>query len=280
MFAVLSFELLKLRKRPAVWVLGAVLVLVVLVFDYYSFYSAIRSVEGGGEDPTRQISDVGEFKAYLLPASVTVNVAGLLAQFGGPVALILGALAAGGEYGWGTLKTGLTQRTGRLAFISGKLAAVGAVLAVYALLALGAGAVGSSVVAGFLDEPVDWPPVAGLLRGLGVVWLVLGAWASLGLFLATLFRGTAMAIGLGLIHGLAIEGLVLGFSENNRFMQAAARVLLTRNGGELANSLGDVPRAFLSPDPVEPAGAALVLGGYVIVPLVVAAIVFLRRDVV
>ncbi len=279
MFASLSFELLKLRKRPAVWVLGMVLVLVVIVFDYYSFYSAIRSLEQGGEDPTRQISDVGEFKSYLLPTSLTVNVAGLLAQFGGPIALILGALAAGGEYGWGTLKTGLTQGPGRLAVFSGKLMAVGAVLVVYALLALGAGAAGSSVVAGLLGEPVGWPPVVKLFLGLGVIWLVLGAWAAVGLFLATLLRGTAMAIGLGLVYGLAIEGLILGFSESNRFMEAFAHVLLVRNAGELANALGDVPRAFVSPDPVDPAQAALVLTGYVVCLLLVAALVFGRRDV-
>ena len=76
MISSFTFELLKLRKRPSTWVLGLFLVLIVLFFDYYQFYSAITSLEAGGSDPTQQVTDVGEFKEYLLPASVTVNVSG------------------------------------------------------------------------------------------------------------------------------------------------------------------------------------------------------------
>lgn len=279
MVSSFSFELLKLRKRPSTWVLGFVLVLVVLFFDYYQFYSSISSLEEGGNDPTGQVTDIGEFEDYLLPESVTVNVAGLLATFGGPIALILGALAAGGEYGWGTLKTTLTQRPGRLAVLSGKLLAVGTVVLAYSLLALGAGAIASYVVAGLFDRPVDWPSAWNILKTLGVIWLIFGAWASLGSFFATLFRGTALAIGLGLVYGLAIEGLIFGFSDQSKIIEAITYVLLSRNGGELANSLGDVPQGFTSPDPVEPAQAALVLAGYVVGLLLVAALIFRRRDV-
>ncbi len=279
MVASFSFEILKLRKRPATWVLGVILVLVVLFFDYYQFYSVIKSLEAGGDDPTGQVTNVGQFKEYLLPGSVPVNVAGLLATFGGPIALILGALAAGGEYGWGTLKTTLTQRPGRLSVLLGKLLAVGVVVAVYSLLALGAGAIASYVMAGLFDRPVDWPSAGNLLEGLGVIWLVLAAWASLGAFLATLFRGTALAIGLGLVYGLAVEGLIFGFSDQSRIIEAITYVLLGRNGAELANSLGEVPQSFSSPDPVDPAQAALVLGGYVLGLLLIAAVLFRKRDV-
>lgn len=279
MAASFFFELLKLRKRPSTWVLGVILVLVVFFFDYYQFYASIESLEAGGNDPTGQIANVREFKDYLLPESMTVNVAGLLATFGGPIALILGALAAGSEYGWGTFKTTLTQRPGRLAILFGKLLAVSVVILAYSLLALGAGAVGSYVVAGLLEESVDWPSMWNILKATGIIWLIFGAWASLGTFLATLFRGTALAIGLGLVYGLAIEGLIFGFSDQNRIIEAITYVLLSRNGAELSNSLGDVPQAFMSPDPVEPTQAALVLGTYVVGLLLVAALVFRRRDV-
>lgn len=279
MVSSLSFELLKLRKRPSTWVLGFVLVLVVLLFDYYQFYSAITSLEEGGSDPTQQITDIGEFKEYLLPASVTVNVAGLLATFGGPITLILGALTLGGEYGWGTMKTILTQRPGRLSVLLGKILAVGVVILAYSVLALAAGAVGSYVVAGVFERSVDWPSAGNLVKGLAVIWLVLGAWASLGAFLAVLFRGTALAIGLGLVYGLAIEGLIFGFSDQSKIMEAITYVLLGRNGGDLANSLGEAPQAFTAPDPADPAQAALVLGGYVAGLLLLAAFLFRRRDV-
>lgn len=153
------FELLKLRKRLSTWVLGFVLVLVVLFFDYYQFYSVIISLEEGGSDPTGQITNIREFKEYLLPASVTVNVAGLLATFGGSIALIL------------------------------------------------------------------------------------------------------------------------GFSDQSKIMETITYVLLSRNGGELANSLGEAPQAFTSPDPTDSAQAALVLGCYVAGLLLLAAFLFRRRDV-
>lgn len=279
MISSFRFELLKLRKRPSTWVLGLFLVLIVLFFDYYQFYSAITSLEEGGSDPTQQITNVREFKEYLLPASFTVNVAGLLATFGGPIALILGALSIGGEYGWGTLKTILTQRPGRFSVLSGKVLAVSVVVLAYAVLALGAGAVGSYVVAGIFERSVEWPTAGNVVKGLGAIWLVLGAWASLGAFLAVLFRGTALAIGLGLVYGLAIEGLILGFSDQSKIMDAITYVLLGRNGGDLANSLGKAPQAFTAPDPADPLQAALVLGGYVVGLLLLAALLFRRRDV-
>ena len=279
MVASFSFELLKLRKRPSTWVLGVILILMVLFFDYYQFYSSIVSLEKGGDDPTGQITNVREFKEYLLPGSVTVNVAGLLSFFGGPIALILGTLAVGGEYGWGTLKTTLTQRPGRLAVLLGKLLAVGVVLAGFSLLALGAGAAGSYAMANLFDKPVDWPAAGNILKGLGIIWLILGAWASLGMFLATLFKGTALAIGLGLIYGLAIENLIFGFSDQSKIIEALTKVLLIRNGGDLANSLGNAPQAFSSPEPIDPSQAALVLISYVIGLLFIAALAFRHTDV-
>lgn len=279
MFASFTFELLKLRKRVAVWVLGGVLVAFVLFFDYYQFYVSVTSVEAGGNDPTGQVTNPQEFREYLLPDSVPVNVTGLLSFFGGPVALILGALAAGGEYGWGTLKTLLTQRPGRLGVLAGKLLAVGVVLALYSLVVLGAGALGSYVVARLWEEPVVWPSFVNVLQGIGVAWLIMAAWTSVGFFLATLFRGTALAIGLGIVYGLAIESLIFGFADQNRVFELLTDALLGTNGGALSNSLGDVPQAFTSPDTPDPTQAALVLVAYVAGLLLLAALLFRNRDV-
>ena len=149
----------------------------------------------------------------------------------------------------------------------------------YSALALASGAVGSYVVAGAFDRTVEWPPVWNLMKGLAVIWLVLAAWASVGAFLAVLFRGTALAIGLGLVYGLVVESLILGFSEGNRVLETLAEVLLGTNGAELSNSLGTAPSAFTPPDPADPVQAALVLGGYVLVLLLLAAFLLQRRDV-
>lgn len=279
MVAALSFELHKFAKRPSTWVLGAILVLVIAFFDYFQFYSSVATLEKGGNDPTGQINNVQQFREYLLPSSVTVNVAGLLSIFGGPIALILGALAAGSEYDWGTVKTVLTQGLRRLDVFSSKLLAVGIVIAIFALLSLATGAVSSYVVAGLLEEPVEWPSFGAVLQGFGAIWLILGAWASVGIFLATLFRGTALAIGLGLVYGLAIEGLLFNLSDKSEIIEAITNALLAKNGGDLANSLGNPPEAFTAPDPADPTQAALVLAAYLIGLLLISILVFKRRDV-
>lgn len=279
MAASLRTELFKLRKRPATWVLGAILIFVVIFFDYFQFYSSVASLEEGGTDPTGQITNVQEFREYLLPQSFTVNVPGLLSQFGGPVALILGALAAGSEYGWGTFKTALTQGLGRLKVFSSKLLAVGIVLAVFSLLVLGAGAVASYVVAGLLEASIMWPSVGKILQAFGVTWLIFGAWASVGIFLAMLFRSTALAIGLGLVWGLVVENLIFGFSEQSEIIDALTNILLITNGGTLANSLGDPPQAFTAPDPAEPVQTLIVLCVYLVGLLVLSTLFFRGRDV-
>jgi ABC-type transport system involved in multi-copper enzyme maturation permease subunit len=279
MTASLRSELLKLRKRPSTWILGAILIFVVVFFDYFQFYSSVASLEEGGNDPTGQITNVEEFKQYLLPGSFTVNVPGLLSQFGGPVALILGALAAGSEYGWGTVKTALTQGLGRLKVLSSKLLAVGIVLAVFTVLVLGTGAIASYVVAGLLEESVEWPAVGNILQAFGVTWLIFGAWASLGIFLAMLFRSTALAIGLGLVWGLVVENLIFGFAQQSEIIDALTNILLITNGGTLANSLGDPPQAFTAPDPAEPSQTLIVLLVYLVGLLLVSILLFRQRDV-
>src|SRR5260370_35251375 len=41
--------------------------------------------------------------------------------------------------------------------------------------------------------------------------LIYGFWAGFGFILATLFRQSAMPIGLGLAYALVVEGLIFGF---------------------------------------------------------------------
>lgn len=279
MAASLSTELLKLRKRPATWILAAVLIFLIIFFDYFQFYLTVSAIEEEGGQSAAGLGDVNELRDYILPQAVDMNVPGLLSQFGGPVALILGALAAGSEYGWGTLKTSLTQGLGRLSVLGSRILAIAIVLIAFALVVLAVGAAASYVVASLLEADVSWPSAFALLKSIGVTCLIFGAWASLGIFLATLFRGTALAIGIGLVWGVVVESVIFGFSAQSEIMEALTRILLARNGGELANSLGDAPAAFSVPDPGEPWQAALVLALYVLVPLVLTALLLKRRDI-
>jgi hypothetical protein len=82
------------------------------------------------------------------------------------MALILGALTLGSEYGWTTFKTVLTQRPGRLALFFGKLLALGVVLALLVVLTLAAGAASGYVIVRLEDTPTGWPVAGELARRL------------------------------------------------------------------------------------------------------------------
>jgi hypothetical protein len=60
-------------------------------------YRGREWVRGGG--------DPGQILADVLPGRLVPNTLGGFPMFAGAIALIVGALVAGSEYGWGTLKT-------------------------------------------------------------------------------------------------------------------------------------------------------------------------------
>src|SRR5919197_4604731 len=90
-------EVLKLVKRPAMWILTGVFLVLTQVFGYVFPYVACRGGGGGG------FAD-GETKAQLLadvlPARLVPNTLRGLPMFAGALALIIGGLVAGSEYGW------------------------------------------------------------------------------------------------------------------------------------------------------------------------------------
>ncbi|HEV2872273.1 MAG TPA: ABC transporter permease, partial [Actinomycetota bacterium] len=85
----------------------------------------------------------------------------------GALALILGALATGSEYGWGTMQTALTQRPTRLAVYGGKLAALAASTLAIVLATVALNAAVAGVIATVESRPLDYPSLAELGQGIG-----------------------------------------------------------------------------------------------------------------
>jgi ABC-2 type transport system permease protein len=182
---------------------------------------------------------------------------------GGPVALILGALSVGSEYGWGTMKTLATQGPGRGRLAVGRLAALSLAVAGLVVASFGTAFFASVVVAGLQGEPVAIPPAAEMLGGLGAAWLMLAVFAALGAALATVFRGSALAIGLGLVYFFVVESAL---PLQDRVLELVEPALLTPNVLALATAFGVSPVAPFGVFGVPPSTgqAAAVLGGYVI----------------
>jgi ABC-type transport system involved in multi-copper enzyme maturation permease subunit len=262
-------ELLVLRKRAATWILLGIWTALGIFFAYVIPYALDPGDGGGGID-------------RFLPHAVASNLLAGFPFFGGVFAVMLGVFALGSEYGWGTLKTLFTQGPSRSRVLGAKLIALGLVLVPFVLSLFVAGLVASLIIARIEDASMALPPAWLLLRALAAGWLMLAVWAALGVLLGTATRGTSLAIGVGILYALVLEGL-LG---NIDALEPLARVLLRANGYSLALALGasrdDIgssgPGSFGGPF-VSGGAAAAVLLGYIAVFLAITRTLLLRRDV-
>ena len=276
----LAVELQKTVRRPAAWVIGLIFVALVALFGYLLSYIFIAGL-GGDPPPEAQ-----QFLPTLYPENFLSQVLGLFSGFGVALTLVLGALAVGSEYGWETFKLVLTQKPGRLSYFSGKLLSLAIVIAVFTLASFAVGAVCSYVVAILQDGAIEWPSLGEILGALGSGWLILATFAAMGLFLATLFRGTALAIGLGLVYLLVLENLFLGFATQSDTVESIGQALPGRNSVDLVASFSEAQpgaAAGATPPGIEAVGAgqaSLVLGAYVVVFVALSVLLFRSRDVV
>jgi ABC-2 type transport system permease protein len=131
-----------------------------------------------------------------------------------------------------------------------------------------------------------WPSASLLMRGLGAGWLILAVWAAVGILLAVLSRGTSLAIGIGILYPLVIEGLVSALASAVSLLDHVVQFFLRANGYSLVTGLGvsaqDVadrgPGAFSGPF-VSGGQAVLVLASYLVVLLAASGWLLRRRDV-
>ena len=223
----------------------------------------------------------------LLPEGLAGTLVRGFPFFGGVFALMLGVLAAGSDYSWDTLKTLLTQGPGRLRVLAAKLMALGSVLVLFVASVAVTSAVSSYVVAQAENAAVAWPSAWLLVRTFAAGWFVLVVWAALGVMLAILSRGTSLAIGIGILYALVIEGLLSALVTQVDALEGLSEFFLRTNSYSIANALGasaetiadSGPGAFAGPY-VSSGQALVVLAAYALCFVVAAAVALRRRDVV
>ena len=290
MLASLSAELLKIRKRPSTWVLPLIWLSIIVLLNYTLTYALLSNVppptfpKGTPKAQQEQIREQQEqFQQQqlrsLYPENLVQSIIPGYPSLGAPIALILGALAVGSEYGWATYKTILTQRPSRTTLFLGKLLALAAILALLVVLTFVTGAVCSFVVALLAGGQIEGPPFGDLLRALGAGFLILAVWASLGALLATLLRSTALSIAIGLIYSLVLEAIIFNLPIDSESFSKAREFFPGQNSSFLADSFSDQASTGLAPPPVDATQATLVLLVYTSAFVALAAFVFGRRDV-
>jgi ABC-2 type transport system permease protein len=275
--AIVSAELLKLLRRPATWVLLGLWPALQLVFStLIPYVSYRRGASYEGSPPEALL-------ASTLPDRLVENSLSGLPLFGGALLLALGALLAGSEYGWGTLKTLLSQGPRRLTVLAGQLLALLVVLAVTVLVSFLLTALASWAIAAGASAPADWPGAGQLVRGVGGGLLIAATWGALGVLLGTALRSTALPIGLGLVWVLAVENLIVNVAAPLLGAFDAAQAALPGvNAGSLVAALAGEDAELRTPGVaaiVDGGQAAWVLAGFLVVSTALTGLLLTRRDV-
>lgn len=271
MLASFLAGMLKLYKRPAVWVLLLVALVLSQVFNYLVPYAGYLSADNERAE---------QILASTMPENLISNSIGGFPLFAGALALTLGALSVGSEYGFGTLKTMLIQRPRRLSFFAGELLVLAVAVLAIVLSIFALGALTSSAIATSQSVSMDWPSLAELARGVASGWLILMAWCLLGAMLAFVFRGMALPIGLGVVWILGVENLIVNVAAALLdFADTLQKGLPGVNAGSLVSALGgrsDTPGVNTVVDGTQ---ATLVLISYAVVFVLIAGVALHRRDV-
>lgn len=267
-------ELYKLRKRPAVWVVFSVWLALMLVFTYLFPFLDYRSA--------KTAVAAHELLAELVPSNLPGQGLTGYAVWGGALIVVLGALSVGSEYGWGTVKTMLSNRPGRLTVLLGQVAALATSLAALVLVAFACCAVASCVIAELAGASLSGPAVGGLVRALAAGWLILCMWCLFGVALAILMRGTALPIGLGLVWVLVVENVIRATAPAVSVIAAIEKALPGVNAGSLVAALGGAPAGTTGDGVAAIVGglqAVLVVGLYLALFGATGAMVMRVRDV-
>ena len=269
-------ELLRLRRWPTLWVLLGVWTALSLTFSFVFPYLAYRS----GDPDAFQGGPSEQLLTSMLPPAVPQVLVGGTPMFGGAIVMILGALAAGSGFGWGTWKTVFTQGPGRGSALAGTIASLGLIVVglVLWILCLDLGL--STVVALTESRDVVLPGLAETARAAGGAALVLGMWTAAGLFVGTLTRGPALSVGIGLVWALVVENLLRGAANLLDWLTALTDWLPGTAAGSLAAAVGaaaEGPDATPGVLTVLSGPAATVTVAAYLVAFVAAAVVLMRR---
>jgi ABC-2 type transport system permease protein len=244
----ISAELLKLRTTRAIWVAAAV----ALIWSLAGPVLVAVAPKGASVPP-------------VVPSTLADVLRGPAVLAGGAM-LLVGLLAAAGEFRHGTvLTTRLVQPRASRA-LGAKLAALAAAgLAVGVVMDVVSGSAGAILLA---SRGVSIQPLShGVPQVAVLVPVLLAVHAAMGVAVGSLLRSTAAAVGTTMVWVFVVEG--------------AVPVLLRRP--ELTHWLpgGTVPQILAeqaTPGQLAPAAAGLLLIGYVVVLLGAVAAVDRVRE--
>ncbi|MGN6032516.1 MAG: ABC transporter permease [Thermomicrobiales bacterium] len=226
-------ELWLLARRTSTWVIVGLWLTLGLFFNYILAYISYRGSRPVGAEG-RVVSDLGP----MLPSSLVATTSSGFAFFGGALVLILAVMTFGNEFGWNMWKTLFTQRPGRTRIVLAKLGALAVLVVPMVLLAFVVNGIASVAIAGAEGVAISWPAPGAFVEATAAGWLILMTWAALGVLLAVTTRGTGLAIGLGILYALLIEGTLSGFVNTISWLKPVVEGLIRANAYSLTQGFG------------------------------------------
>ena len=272
MIATIKAEWRKNRLRPAFVVTSGLLGALVILAYGITWYQALNP----------SASDRGVVSILTLyPAQFVNFVMGAGFPIGAAMAIVVGALYAGSEYSWGTLKTMLTQRAGRLTAWAGRGFIFAVWMGIMTVILFAVGAASSVVVASFQNQAISSPAAVDVAKGMGAIWLVFVVNGAIGLALGVVIRQSAAALGAGLIYVLAVEIIAVRFidSINNGAYKWVGNLFVNQNATALLQSFTSPAFGRSLAPSISAEHAVLVLAAYGVGLMVVAAGLLRLRDV-
>lgn len=272
-------QLLLIRKRKAYWILLGVWLVLPMLFSYLLPYFAYTDDSSFRPRGVERV-----LLTELLPQNFVDNIMASFPFFGGTIALIIGVLFVGSEYSWGTLTYVFTQKASRLKVFAGKIVALAIALVPFVLLVFLMALIASLLIAMREGQAIELPPVWHAAKAMGATWFIMAAWSSVGVMIAVLSRGTALAIGLGIIYALVIENVITVFGRQIEFLGNLSEFLLRTSGYSLIHSIGASvqseagPGSFFGPY-LSATRSYVMLAAFILFSLLISAAIFRWRDV-
>jgi ABC-2 type transport system permease protein len=266
MIATIKAEWRKNRFRPAFLVSsGLIAALTVLVFSS-NWYLATHPGAGERVIPL----------ASLYPDQFVNDVMGAGFPLGAAMAIVLGAILAGSEYSWGTLKTLFTQGPGRLTTWTGRLVVFSLWMGILTAILFAIGAGYSAVIASVNGHSITWPALEAVAKGLGAIWLIFIVNGTIGMALGVIVRQSAAAIGIGVVYLLSVEIIAVRFIDqvSNGDYKWIGNLFVGQNSTALIGHLSNAKGITISIEQ-----SLVVLFGWLVAMLIVAAGLQRVRDV-
>jgi ABC-2 type transport system permease protein len=282
MLGSFSAELLKLRKRWAIRVLVIIFVLLLVLLTYVLTYVIYKNPPPRFAESLPKGTTTADLIRALYPNNFHRMALSNANGLGASIAIILGVLAMGSEYGWGTLKTIFTQKPSRLTVFVAKFLAVAVASLVLTLLVLAAAAVTSTILATIDGQAITWPDALTVVEAAGAMWLILTVWTGLGILLSVIAQQSAMAIGVGIVYGIVVEGIIVGIFGSNPTLQNIEKGLPGVNATALTDAFGPAVRTRFGGSGqaalVDPTQAVIVLLAFTAAFLLISSVLVVRRD--